>query len=145
MDVHVSVVFMLNPWVCRLCKKKVPTRAVTLYSCEGILCWHDEEIHNSSPILAYFSIPWIFHVLTTDGQVSEEEPAWNEGLLGGTGRFAHDVQIRGVEAQSGGGQTISDQVHPQQLYWNQSLGKTESSSEEDTKECEEKKKSSLVT
>lgn len=45
---------------------------------------------------------------TSNGQVSEEEPARDERLLGVTGRFVHDVQVWGVEAQGGGRQTIGD-------------------------------------
>ncbi len=71
-------------------------------------------------------------LLTTNGHVSEEQPARDQGLLGGTWGLAHDVQIRGVEAQSSGGQTISHQVDPQQLDGDQSLRKTQSSSQEDT-------------
>ncbi len=76
---------------------------------------------------------------TSNGQVSEEEPARDEGLFGGAGSLAHDVQIRGVESQSGGWQTVSHQVHPQKLNWDQSLRKTKSSSQEDTEEDGENK------
>ncbi len=69
---------------------------------------------------------------TSDGQISEEEPARDEGLFGGAGGFAHDVQVRGVEAQRGGGQTVSHKVDPQQLDGDQSLGQTQGSRQEDT-------------
>ena len=71
-------------------------------------------------------------MLTTNGQVSEEEPSGEEGLLGRAGWLAQDVQIRGVEAQGGGRKTVCNQVHPQQLHWDQSLRQTKSSSQEDT-------------
>lgn len=71
-------------------------------------------------------------VPTTNGHVSEEQPAGDQGLLGRAGRLAHDVKIRGVEAQGSGGQTISHQVHPQQLDWDQSLRQTKSSGKENT-------------
>lgn len=47
---------------------------------------------------------WEHNVLhgTSDGQISEEEPARDQGLFGGARRFAHDVQVRRVEAQSSG-------------------------------------------
>ena len=71
-------------------------------------------------------------LLTTNSHVSEEQPARDQGLLGGTWGLAHDVQVRGVEAQGGGRQTISHQVDPQQLDGDQSLGQTQGSSQEDT-------------
>lgn len=76
------------------------------------------------------------NLLTTNSHVSEEKPARDQGLLGGTWGLAHDVQVRGVEAQSGGGQTISDQVDPEQLDRDQSLGQTQSSSQEDTEQTD---------
>ena len=69
---------------------------------------------------------------TSNGQISEEEPARDEGLFGRTGGFAHDVQVRGVEAQGGGRQTVSYEVDPEKLDWDQSLRQTQSSSQEDT-------------
>lgn len=80
--------------------------------------------------------------LTTNGHVSEEQPAGDQGLLGGTWGLAHDVQVRWVEAQSGGRQTISHQVDPQQLDGDQSLGQTQGSGQEDTGDGGEKRKSS---
>lgn len=75
-------------------------------------------------------------LLTTNGHVSEEQPSRDQRLLGGTWGLAHDVQIRGVEAQSGGGQTISDQVDPEQLDGDQSLRQTQSSGQEDTEQTD---------
>ena len=69
---------------------------------------------------------------TSDSHISEEQPAGDEGLFGGAGSFAHDVQVGGVEAQGSGGQTVSHQVHPQQLDWDQSLGETQRRRQEDT-------------
>ena len=71
---------------------------------------------------------------TSNGQVSEEEPAGDEGLLGVAGGPVHDVQVGGVEAQSGGGQTVSHQVDPQKLDGDQGLGETEGSCQEATVE-----------
>lgn len=78
----------------------------------------------------YWSCLW----LTANGQVSEKEPSRDEGLLGAAGGLVHDVQVRGVEAQSGGGQTVSHQIHPQQLDGDQGLRETQCSGEEDTEE-----------
>lgn len=36
----------------------------------------------------------------TDNHVAEEEPARDEGLLGGTGRATHDAVVGRVEAES---------------------------------------------
>lgn len=69
--------------------------------------------------------------LTPNGQVSEEEPARDEGLLSVTRRLFHDVQIWGVEAQSGGREAISHQVHPEQLNWDQRLGEAQRRRKED--------------
>lgn len=70
-------------------------------------------------------------VLTSNSQVTEEEPATDEGLLGVAWWFVHDVQVGRVEAQGSGRQTIGHKVHPQQLHRNQSLRKTQGSSQED--------------
>lgn len=75
-------------------------------------------------------------VYTSNGQISKEEPARDEGLFGGAGGFAHDVQVRRVEAQCGGRQTVSHEVDPKKLDGDQSLRKTECSSQEDTEEVE---------
>lgn len=79
----------------------------------------------------------MIRIPTSNGHVSEEQPARDERLFGRAGWLAHDVKIWGVEAQSGSGQTVSYQVHPQQLNWDQSLGQTKSSSQENTarEEC----------
>ena len=75
---------------------------------------------------------------TSNGQISKEEPARDEGLLGGAGGFAHDVQVGGVEAQCGGRQTVSHKVDPQQLDGDESLGQTQGSSQENTEEVRER-------
>ncbi len=46
----------------------------------------------------------------------EEDPGGDELLSGTPGRFLHDVDVGGVEAQGGGGRAISHQIHPQQLH-----------------------------
>lgn len=68
---------------------------------------------------------------TSNGQVSEEEPARDERLFGVAWRFVHDVQVWRVEAQSGGRKPISHQVDPQQLDRNQSFRETQDGCEED--------------
>lgn len=68
----------------------------------------------------------------SDGHVTEEQPSGDETFSGATRRLVHDVQIGGVEAEGGGGKTISDQVHPQELHGDQSLRETQSGSQENT-------------
>lgn len=71
------------------------------------------------------------HQLTSNGQVSEEEPARDERLLSVSRGFLHDVQVWGVEAQGRGRETVSHQVDPEQLNWNQSLGEAQRRSQKD--------------
>lgn len=78
--------------------------------------------------------------IATNSQVSEEEPARNERIRGATGRTAHDIQIGRIETQGSGRETVSHQVNPQQLDWNQSLGQTQSSRQENTNDCQKDKK-----
>ena len=73
-------------------------------------------------------------LLTANSHISEEQPSGDQGLFGGTGGSVHDVQVGGVEAQSGGGQTVSHQVDPQKLDGDQGLGETEGSCQEATVE-----------
>lgn len=68
----------------------------------------------------------------TDSHVTEEQPSGDQTLRSTTGRLVHDVQVRGVEAQSGGRETVSDQVDPEKLDRDQSFGQAESSSQENT-------------
>ena len=69
--------------------------------------------------------------LTSNGQVSEEEPARDEGLLCVAGHLLHDVQIWGVEAEGSGGEAVRHQVDPEQLNWDQSLRETQCSRQKD--------------
>lgn len=62
--------------------------------------------------------------------VPEEEPARDKTFISLAGRFVHDVQVGGIEAEGGGGQTVSDKVDPQQLHRDQSLRETKSGSQE---------------
>merc|ERR1719483_896572 len=66
----------------------------------------------------------------TNHHVTEKQPLCDQSLFGGPWWFVHDVQVRGVEPEGGGGQAIGDQVDPQKLYGNQSLGQTKSGSQE---------------
>lgn len=68
----------------------------------------------------------------TDGHVTEEEPASDQALRGATWRLVHDVQVGGVEAEGSGGQTVSNQVDPEELHGDQSFGQAEGSSQENT-------------
>ena len=69
--------------------------------------------------------------LTSDGEVSEEEPPGDEGLAGVARGLAHDVQVRGVEAQGGGGQAVRHQVDPEQLDRDERLREAQGCRQED--------------
>lgn len=69
--------------------------------------------------------------ITSNGQISEEEPAGDERLFGVAGRFVHDVQVRRVKAQGSCRQAISHKINPQQLDWNQGLRETQNGGKED--------------
>ena len=70
--------------------------------------------------------------LTSDCHVAEEEPASYETFLGVARSLLHNVKVRWIEAEGGGGQAVGDEVHPQQLYRDQSLRHAESGRQEDT-------------
>lgn len=70
--------------------------------------------------------------LTSNSHVSEEEPSSDKAFLGVSGRFLHDVKIRGVKSKGSCWETISDQVDPQQLDRDQGLGNSKGSSQENT-------------
>lgn len=70
--------------------------------------------------------------LTSYSHVSEKQPSGNERFVGLARWSLHDVKIGRVEAQSSGGKTVSDQVHPQQLHWDERFRQTKSSSQENT-------------
>merc|ERR1712066_1058108 len=67
----------------------------------------------------------------TDGHVPEEQPGGDQGLVGATGRLVHDVEIRRVEGEGGGGQTVSDQVDPEKLNRDQGLRQAKGGGKED--------------
>ena len=49
----------------------------------------------------------------------------------GSRRLLHDVEVRRVEAESSGGEAVGDKVDPEQLHWDQGLGKTQGGCQED--------------
>ena len=67
----------------------------------------------------------------TDDEITEEEPSTDELLVTLSGVAAHDIVVRRVEGQSSGGETVGDQVDPQKLNRDQSLGHAESGRQED--------------
>ena len=69
--------------------------------------------------------------LTSNGHVTEEEPSGDESLLGVAWWFLHDVQVRWVEAEGSGGEAVSHEVHPEQLYGNQGLWDAQGGRQED--------------
>lgn len=64
-------------------------------------------------------------------EIAEEEPSTDELLVTLPGVATHDIVVRGVERQGGGGETVGDQVHPQKLNRDQSLRHAESGRQED--------------
>lgn len=76
------------------------------------------------------SLKLISSALTANSQVSEEEPAGDEGFLGVAWGFTHDVQIGWVEAKGCSRETVCHQVNPQQLHRDQSLRESQSRSQE---------------
>merc|ERR1719402_1786529 len=67
----------------------------------------------------------------SNSHVSEEQPGSDKSFVRSSGLLLHDVEIWGVEGEGGGGETVSDQVNPQELHGDQSFGKAESGGEED--------------
>lgn len=58
----------------------------------------------------------------SNDHVSEEEPAADERLSAVSGGHSHNRVVGRIEAESGSGKTVGDQVHPEQLNWDESLG-----------------------
>uniref|UniRef100_A0A2M3YY06 Uncharacterized protein n=1 Tax=Anopheles braziliensis TaxID=58242 RepID=A0A2M3YY06_9DIPT len=69
--------------------------------------------------------------ISTNSHVTEEQPSRDQTFISLTRGLGHDVQIRWVEAKGSSWQTVSDQVDPQQLNWDQSFRQTQSGSQED--------------
>lgn len=69
--------------------------------------------------------------LTSNSQISEEEPATDEGLSRVSGSLLHNVQVWWVEAQGCGRQAICHQVHPEQLHRDQGFRQAQNCCEED--------------
>lgn len=69
--------------------------------------------------------------ITSNGQISEEEPARDERLFWVTGGFVHDVQVWRVKTQGSGRQAVCHQINPQKLDWNQSFRETQDGCQED--------------
>lgn len=51
-------------------------------------------------------------LLTSNCQVTEEEPPTDQWLLRVAGWFVHDIEIRRIKAQSSSRETIRHKVHP---------------------------------
>ena len=69
--------------------------------------------------------------VATDGHVSKEEPVADEGLFGIARWLVHDVQVRRIEAECRGRQTVGNQVHPEQLDGDEGFGHAEGGRQED--------------
>ena len=63
--------------------------------------------------------------------VSEKQPGSDERFLGGPRLFLHDIQVGRIESQSGGRETVGDQVDPEQLDRDQGFRETQGGRQED--------------
>jgi hypothetical protein len=90
--------------------------------------WPATRIHEPPSCRSDSSKPNI----STNDKIAEEEPARDEGVLDMARGLVHDVDVRGVEAESRGRETVCDEVDPEELDGNESLGKTKGSRQEDT-------------
>jgi hypothetical protein len=72
--------------------------------------------------------------ISTNHNITEEEPAIHDSLVLVPRRLLHDVLIGGVKAKSGGWETISDEVDPEELNRNKGLRSTENNSKENAVE-----------
>ena len=68
----------------------------------------------------------------SNGHVTEEQPSSDQTFFRVTWGYRHDVWVRRVERESGGRETVSYKVNPQELDRDQGFGETKGSSQEDT-------------
>ena len=73
----------------------------------------------------------------SNGEITEEEPAADEGVLGRARGLLHDVDIGGVETKGSGGESVCDEVHPEQLDRDECFRKPKSSSQENAVQQDE--------
>ncbi len=85
-----------------------------------------------------------------DGQVPEEQPGGDQGLVLGPGqkktliksivnrpvgcapgRLGHDVEVRRIESEGGGWKAVGDEVDPKELNGDECLGEAEGGGQED--------------
>lgn len=92
-----------------------------------------KALFGNQNIRRFLLLTYILIILTSNNEVATEQPAGDQRLFGWAGRAQHDIQIWGIEAESCGRKTISDQVDPQQLDWNKSFGHAQRSSQENTR------------
>ena len=69
--------------------------------------------------------------VSTDEKVAEEQPPGDEGVLDMARGLVYDVDVRRVEVEGCSWETVGDQVHPEQLYGNESLRETKGGCQED--------------
>jgi hypothetical protein len=69
--------------------------------------------------------------VTTNSAVSEQQPVGDQNVVGASWFFVHDIQIRWVEGESGGWETIGDQVDPEELDWDEGFWDAEGGGKED--------------
>ena len=72
--------------------------------------------------------------ITSNGHISEEQQTTDERFVGSTWFLLHDINVRCVEAESGGWESVCHQVDPQELYGDQGFGHTQGGGQEDADE-----------
>lgn len=60
--------------------------------------------------------------IDADDHIPGEQPGSNEALTTVPRRNTHDAVVRGIEAESGRGKTVSDEVDPEQLDGDERFG-----------------------
>merc|ERR1719206_302091 len=69
--------------------------------------------------------------IDTNNHVSEKQPGSDQSFISATWGLVHDVKVWRVEGEGSGWETVSDEVHPQELDRDQSFWETKGSCKED--------------
>lgn len=73
--------------------------------------------------------------VASNDKIAEEEPAGDKRIFDVARGLVHDVNVGRVEAKGCCRETVGDQVDPEKLNGNESLGKTKSSCQKDAVVC----------
>lgn len=69
--------------------------------------------------------------IDSDDHVTEEQPLADKRLAAVTWGYTHNAVVRGVEAESGSRERVGDEVDPEELHGDKSLGHTQEDRQED--------------